>query len=133
MRTDAEKNGPQWAARNDSRVTKVGRFLRKTRLDEVPQFVNVLRGEMSLIGPRPERLCFIRQLEKEIPNYWERLLVQPGITGLAQVLNGYDTSTNSARRKVRLDRVYIRKSGAKTDLRILLSTIKVVITGDGAF
>jgi len=132
MRTDAEANGPQWAARVDTRVTRVGRVLRKTRLDEVPQFVNVLRGEMSLIGPRPERLCFIHKLEKEVPDYRDRLLVLPGITGLAQVINGYDDSTESVRRKVELDRQYIRSIGLGTDLRILLRTFRVVLTGEGA-
>jgi lipopolysaccharide/colanic/teichoic acid biosynthesis glycosyltransferase len=132
MTTDAESAGPQWAQRNDARITRVGHFLRKTRLDEVPQFINVLKGEMSLIGPRPERLCFIRQLEKIIPNYRDRLLVPPGITGLAQVLNGYDSDTESVRRKVDLDRAYIQRCGVWMDLRILLSTVRVVLTGHGA-
>lgn len=133
MYTDAEKDGPKWASRGDSRVTRIGRILRKSRLDEVPQFLNVLRGEMSLIGPRPERLCFIRKLEKEIPHYRDRLKVLPGITGLAQVQNGYDISTESVCRKVSLDRTYIRQSGVRADCRILLSTVKVVITGEGAY
>jgi len=132
MRIDAEQNGPQWASRNDNRVTRVGRFLRQTRLDEVPQFANVLRGEMSLIGPRPERLCFIHKLEKEVPNYRDRLLVLPGITGLAQVINGYDDSTESVRRKVELDRQYIRSLSLWTDLRIIAHTVRVVLTGEGA-
>jgi lipopolysaccharide/colanic/teichoic acid biosynthesis glycosyltransferase len=132
MRMDAEQAGPRWASVDDDRVTRVGRFLRKTRLDEVPQFWNVLRGQMSLIGPRPERLCFIRQLEKVIPNYRDRLIVLPGITGLAQVINGYDTDADSVRRKVELDRSYIRHYGPVTDMRILLSTVKVVIKGEGA-
>jgi len=132
MRIDAEQNGPQWAARDDNRITRVGRFLRQTRLDEVPQFVNVLRGEMSLIGPRPERLCFIHKLEKEVPNYRDRLLVLPGITGLAQVINGYDDSTESVRRKVELDRQYIRDLSLWTDVRIIAHTVRVVLTGEGA-
>jgi lipopolysaccharide/colanic/teichoic acid biosynthesis glycosyltransferase len=132
MRIDAEQNGPQWAARNDDRITRVGRFLRQTRLDEVPQFLNVLRGEMSLIGPRPERLCFIHKLEKEVPNYRDRLLVLPGITGLAQVINGYDDSTESVRRKVELDRQYIRSLSLWTDVRIIAHTVRVVLTGEGA-
>ncbi len=132
MRVDAEDAGPRWASINDDRITRMGRFLRKTRLDEVPQFWNVLRGQMSLIGPRPERLCFIRQLEKVIPNYRDRLLVLPGITGLAQVINGYDIDAESVRRKVELDRSYIRHYGPLTDARILLSTVKVVIKGEGA-
>lgn len=132
MRTDAEASGPQWASRNDSRVTRVGRFLRKTRIDELPQFLNVLRGDMSLIGPRPERLVFVRQLEQEIPNYRDRLLVLPGITGLAQVLNGYDDSVESVRRKIALDCQYISSAGLRADGRILLSTVGVVLKGEGA-
>lgn len=132
MRTDAEAGGPQWAAKNDTRVTRVGRFLRKTRIDEVPQFVNVIRGEMSLIGPRPERLVFVHQLEKEIPNYRDRLLVPPGITGLAQVVNGYDDGIESVRRKIALDRTYIRRAGIRQDGRILFSTVGVVLKGEGA-
>ena len=132
MGVNAEANGPQWASKNDVRVTRVGRFLRKTRLDEVPQFLNVLRGEMSLIGPRPERLVFVRQLEKEIPHYHQRLLVLPGITGLAQVINGYDDSLESVRRKIELDRQYIQKAGFRQDSKILLNTVSVVLKGDGA-
>lgn len=132
MGVNAEANGPQWAAKNDVRVTRVGRFLRKTRLDEVPQFINVLKGEMSLIGPRPERLVFVRQLEKEIPHYHQRLMVLPGITGLAQVINGYDEDLNSVRRKVELDRQYIRRAGFRQDGRILLDTVGVVLKGEGS-
>jgi lipopolysaccharide/colanic/teichoic acid biosynthesis glycosyltransferase len=132
MRVNAEANGPRWAARHDNRVTRIGRLLRKSRLDEVPQFLNVLRGDMSLIGPRPERLCFIRNLEKEIPNYCDRLLVLPGITGLAQVRNGYDKDTRSVEKKVALDCTYIQKRNFWLDLRIILSTFRVVITGEGA-
>ena len=132
MGVNAESGGPQWAAKNDVRVTRVGRFLRKTRLDEVPQFWNVLKGEMSLIGPRPERLVFVRQLEKDIPEYHDRLLVLPGITGLAQVVNGYDEDLDSVRRKVELDRQYIANSGFTQEGRILFNTIGVVLKGDGA-
>jgi len=132
MRTDAEKDGPQWAKEHDTRITRVGNILRKTRLDEFPQFVNVLKGEMSVIGPRPERLCFIRQLEHEVPSYMDRLAVLPGITGLAQVVNGYDTDLDSVKRKVALDRQYIRGLGWKSDLRIFLMTFRVLFSGDGA-
>jgi len=132
MGQNAEANGPQLAQANDLRITRVGRFLRKTRLDEVPQFWNVLKGEMSLIGPRPERLVFVRQLEKEIPAYSERLYVLPGITGLAQVINGYDEDLESVRRKVALDRQYIRKCGFRQDGRILWNTVGVVLKGEGA-
>ena len=132
MGTNAEVNGPQLAAAHDMRITRVGRFLRKTRIDEIPQFWNVLKGEMSLIGPRPERLVFVRQLEKDIPNYRDRLFVLPGITGLAQVLNGYDEDLQSVRKKVKLDREYIRKSGFRQDGKILFSTVSVVLKGEGA-
>ncbi len=132
MGVNAEASGPQWASKNDVRVTRVGRFLRKTRLDEVPQFWNVLQGEMSLVGPRPERLVFVRQLEKDIPEYHDRLLVLPGITGLAQVINGYDDSLDSVRRKVELDRQYIRSAGFTQEGRILFNTVGVVLKGEGA-
>ncbi len=132
MRNDAEANGPQWAQKGDARVTRVGRFLRKTRLDELPQFWNILKGDMSLIGPRPERLWFIRQLEAEVPNYHDRLLVKPGVTGLAQVRNGYDQSLDSVRRKVELDRQYIQRCGPLAEAGILLETVRVVVKGEGA-
>ncbi len=132
MRSDAERDGPQLAGANDDRITRVGRFLRTTRLDEVPQFWNVLTGEMSLIGPRPERLHFIHQYEALIPGYTRRLGVLPGITGLAQVRNGYDEDILSVKRKVALDRCYMREAGFWVDLQILLSTVRVVLTGDGA-
>ncbi len=132
MTVNAEAHGPQWARRNDSRITRVGQFLRKTRLDELPQFWNVLRGEMSLIGPRPERLVFVRQFAAEVPNYYDRLLVKPGLTGLAQVRNGYDTDVDSVHRKVAFDREAIRRSSLAMDLKILLATVSVVIKGEGA-
>ncbi|MCP4799573.1 MAG: sugar transferase [bacterium] len=132
MKTDAEANGPTWATENDSRITRVGKFLRKSRLDEFPQFYNVLKGDMSIIGPRPERLCFIRQLESDVPEYNDRLLVLPGITGLAQVVNGYDTDLESVRKKVALDKHYIRNYSILMDLKILVMTVWVVITGRGA-
>ena len=132
MSTNAEANGPQWANQGDSRITRVGRFLRRTRLDELPQFWNVLRGDMSLIGPRPERLYFIRQLEKDVPNYHDRLLVKPGLTGLAQVRNGYDSTVESVCRKVEFDRQYIRRCGPLTEAGILLETVRVVVKGEGA-
>jgi lipopolysaccharide/colanic/teichoic acid biosynthesis glycosyltransferase len=132
MRQDAEAGGPQWAQAGDPRITRVGRFLRKTRLDEVPQFFNVIRGDMTLIGPRPERSFFIKMLESEIPHYSKRLLVKPGITGFAQVNNGYDDSVESVRRKVVWDLRYIRRQGMTTDCKILLKTVRTVLTGDGA-
>ncbi len=132
MVTDAEASGPQWAQKHDSRVTRVGRFLRHTRLDEVPQFINVLKGEMSVIGPRPERLFFVRKLAKGVPHYLDRLVVKPGITGLAQVRNGYDTDQASVQRKVDLDRQYIGKRSVRLDIAILLHTVLVVLKGEGA-
>ena len=132
MRPDAESGGPQWAQAGDPRITRVGRFLRKTRLDEVPQFFNVILGDMTLIGPRPERSFFIKMLESEIPHYSKRLLVKPGITGFAQVHNGYDDSVESVRRKVAWDLRYIRRQSLRTDVRILLKTVRTILTGDGA-
>ena len=132
MGTNAEAAGPQMAKVDDVRVTRVGKFLRRSRLDEVPQFLNVLRGEMSLIGPRPERMVFVRQLQQDIPNYRDRLLVLPGITGLAQVINGYDDGLESVRRKIELDRQYIKKAGFRQDGSILLATVSVVLKGEGA-
>ncbi|MFQ5599192.1 MAG: sugar transferase [Candidatus Krumholzibacteriia bacterium] len=132
MRQDAEAAGPQWAQKDDPRVTPVGHLLRKTRLDEVPQFFNVLRGDMTLIGPRPERSFFIKMLESEIPHYSKRLLVKPGITGFAQVHNGYDDSIESVRRKVAWDLRYIRSQGPNTDMQIVVKTVRTILTGEGA-
>ncbi|PKK84563.1 MAG: sugar transferase [candidate division Zixibacteria bacterium HGW-Zixibacteria-1] len=133
MVTDAEKlSGPVWATQNDARVTPLGRFLRKTRLDEVPQLLNVLKGDMSLVGPRPERPKFVRELREKVPNYDARLRVKPGITGLAQVSQGYDSSIESVVDKVRHDVKYIHKWSIVTDLKILAKTVVVVLTGRGA-
>ncbi|WP_405083274.1 sugar transferase [Paenibacillus chitinolyticus] len=129
MVTDAEKDGAQWAQKNDSRITKVGKFIRKTRLDEIPQFFNVLKGEMSLIGPRPERPLFTEKFEQEIPGFARRLDVKPGLTGWAQVNGGYEITPKE---KLDLDLIYIEKSSMLLDIRILLMTIKVVFTGEGA-
>ena len=106
MVRDAEKNGAQFATKGDSRVTPIGRFIRLTRIDELPQLWNVLRGDMSLVGPRPERPEFMLQLSEEIPNYLERLELKPGLTGIAQVINGYDNNIESFRRKVTFDLLY---------------------------
>lgn len=132
MRIDAEKNGAQFATKGDPRVTPIGRFLRKTRLDELPQLWNVLRGEMSLVGPRPERPEFIEHLSQEVPNYLLRLGIKPGLTGLAQVLNGYDNDIAGFRRKVALDLLYLQNCCLVNDLKILLRTVSVVLTGKGA-
>ena len=132
MKIDAEKHGAQFAVKGDPRVTCIGRFLRKTRLDELPQLWNVLRGEMSLVGPRPERPEFIETLSAEIPNYINRLGLKPGLTGLAQVINGYDNNIESFRRKVNLDLLYLQNCCFWNDLKILFRTIRVVLTGSGA-
>lgn len=129
MRNDAEKNGPQWASKNDARVTQVGSFIRKTRIDELPQLFNILNGEMSLIGPRPERPMFTEQFDKEIPGFKNRLLVKPGLTGWAQVNGGYEMTPAE---KLDLDMYYIHKQSLKLDTKIFFRTIKVVFTGDGA-
>ena len=133
MVVDAEKRtGPVWATKNDPRITRLGRFLRKTRIDEIPQFWSVLKGDMSLVGPRPERPSFVRDLCGKVENYHRRLDVKPGLTGLAQVENGYDSSIASVVEKVRFDLKYIRGWSVWTDVRILLKTVVVVITGRGA-
>lgn len=132
MRTDAEKNGAQFAQKNDPRVTSIGRFMRKTRLDELPQLWNVLKGDMSLVGPRPERPEFIEKLSAEVPGYLHRLGLKPGLTGIAQVVNGYDNNIESFKRKVALDLLYLQNCCFWNDLKILFRTIRVVLTGSGA-
>jgi exopolysaccharide biosynthesis polyprenyl glycosylphosphotransferase len=133
MVNDAEKQtGPVWAKENDPRVTPFGRFLRMSRIDEIPQLVNVLRGEMSIIGPRPERPEFFDMLSKEISDYEKRLKVKPGITGLAQIKQSYDSTIKDVRKKVKFDLLYIKRMCFLTDFRILLGTVLVVLTGKGA-
>lgn len=126
------QTGPVWASQNDPRVTFVGRILRKSRIDEIPQLINVLKGEMSIIGPRPERPEFITGLSREITDYRKRLRVKPGITGLAQIRQSYDSNIEDVRRKVKWDLLYIKKMCFLTDFRILLWTVSVVLTGKGA-
>ena len=132
MKEGAEQNGAQWAQKNDPRVTKFGLFMRKTRLDEIPQLINIIRGEMSFIGPRPERPEFIEILEKEIPFYKERLLVKPGLAGWAQ-LNGpaYGGSKEESLEKLKYDLYYIKNRSLLLDLGILLKTIKLIVGGRG--
>ncbi len=133
MKIDAEKaSGPVWAQAHDDRITPIGRILRKSRIDEIPQFINVLKGDMSVIGPRPERPVFIKQLEGQITDYTKRLAVKPGITGLAQVYNRYDETITDVRRKVKYDILYIKNMCFATDLRIILLTFGVILTGFGA-
>lgn len=133
MRRDAERgSGPVWATPEDPRITPAGAFLRRTHLDEIPQFWNVLRGDMTLIGPRPERPEFVGRLAREIPGYADRLRVRPGITGLAQVRCGYDDSIRSVRRKLRYDLFHMRARGARIDLAVLWWTAAKVLTGFAA-
>lgn len=133
MRVDAEKEtGPVWAADNDPRLIPIGRFLRKAHIDEIPQFINILKGDMSLIGPRPERPVFVQKFKEEITGYEKRLAVKPGLTGLAQVWHKYDETIEDVRKKIKYDLLYIKKHCLWTDLRILLRTVRVVFTGEGA-
>ena len=133
MVDDAENDtGPVWAKDGDSRITRAGRILRKTRVDEFPQLWNVLRGEMSLVGPRPERFFFVRKLEEVLPGYAQRCDVMPGITGLAQVKRGYDSSIESANAKLQYDLYYARNQRLLLDLKIMAATVKVMARGEGA-
>lgn len=129
MRTDAEVAGAQWATEGDPRVTPFGRFLRERRLDEIPQFWNVVRGDMSLVGPRPERPAFDEVFEKRIDGWSQRLAVRPGITGLAQVSGGYDLLPKE---KALFDIAYIENRGARMDLSIMWRTLRTMVTGEGA-
>ncbi|MBT2578485.1 exopolysaccharide biosynthesis polyprenyl glycosylphosphotransferase [Bacillus sp. ISL-8] len=129
MRNDAEKNGAKWAEKNDPRVTKIGLFIRKTRIDELPQLFNILKGEMSLVGPRPERPIFTEKFERDIPGFKKRLEVKPGLTGWAQVNGGYEITPKE---KLNLDVYYINHASIILDFKIIIKTVRVVITGDGA-
>lgn len=132
MRPDAEAGGAQWASANDSRVTRVGAFIRKTRIDELPQLVNVLRGHMSFVGPRPERPEFVKELEEKIPYYVYRHSVKPGITGWAQISYPYGSSIEDAKQKLQYDLYYVKNHNLLLDLTILLQTVEVVLMGKGA-
>lgn len=131
MVTDAERNGAQWASQNDSRITRVGKFLRKTRLDELPQIINVLRGDMSFVGPRPERPEFIAELEEQIPYYSTRMMVKPGLTGWAQINYDYGNSIEDAVMKLQYDFYYVRHWSLWMDVYILFRTIAVVLQAKG--
>jgi sugar transferase (PEP-CTERM system associated) len=133
MRADAEKDGaPQWAARGDARVTRVGALIRKLRIDELPQLFNVLRGEMSLVGPRPERPCFVDDFTRQIPFYTERHCVKPGITGWAQINYPYGASLDDARNKLAYDLYYVKNRGLFLDLIVVFQTVRVILFADGA-
>lgn len=132
MRTDAEKNGAQWATKGDPRITRVGHILRKMRIDELPQLLCVLKGDMSMVGPRPERAVFIEKLREQIPFYIGRLKMKPGLTGWAQVRYHYDTSIEDVQKKLEYDMYYYENMSLLLDFQILLRTIYVVLTGKGA-
>jgi sugar transferase (PEP-CTERM system associated) len=133
MRRDAEGDGkPRWAQRNDDRVTRTGRIIRKLRIDELPQLINVLRGDMSLVGPRPERPYFVDQLAREIPYYAVRHSVKPGVTGWAQVRYHYSASLDDAVQKLQYDLFYVKNHTLFLDVVILFETVGVVLTGAGS-
>ena len=132
MRVDAEKDGAQWATKHDTRVTRMGSFMRKTRIDELPQIINVLKGDMSFVGPRPERPEFVEDLAKEIDNYKERHAVKPGITGWAQVCYPYGASLSDSEQKQEFDLFYIKNHSLFLDLLIICQTAEVVLFGKGA-
>jgi len=134
MLKDAEKyTGPVWSQKDDPRVTRMGKFVRKARIDEIPQMINVLKGEMSLVGPRPEREFFVEKLSKEIPYYKRRLKVRPGVTGWAQIKHKYDETIEDVKIKLRYDLFYIENMSIRMDFKILLRTVYVVLFGKGHY
>ena len=132
MRTDAEKDGAKWACENDPRITRLGRFIRKVRIDELPQTWSVIKGEMSFVGPRPEVPHFVNDLEDKLPYYAERHMVKPGITGWAQINYPYGASVEDSKTKLSFDLYYIRNAGFWLDALILLKTIRLVAGAKGA-
>jgi sugar transferase (PEP-CTERM system associated) len=132
MRTDAEKDGPVWARSSDDRVTRVGRIIRKIRVDEIPQFWNILKGDMNFVGPRPERPHFVSQLAEEIPYYAQRHLIAPGLTGWAQIKYPYGSSIEDARQKLQYDLYYIKNQSLSLDAAIMFETVKTILFGRGA-
>jgi len=131
MRVDAETDGPVWASKRDERTTRVGRIIRKIRIDEIPQFWNILRGEMSFVGPRPERPHFVAQLAREIPYYEQRHLIAPGLTGWAQIKYPYGASIEDSRQKLQYDLFYIKNHSLFLDAIIMFETIKIILFGRG--
>ncbi|MEO6694631.1 MAG: sugar transferase [Ignavibacteria bacterium] len=131
MIANAEEYGPEWSGENDERITRVGKLIRRTYLDEIPQMINVIKNEMSLIGPRPERPFFVEQLKKEIPYYYKRLTVKPGITGWAQIKHKYDTSLEDVKTKLQYDFYYIENMSLKLDFKIMINTIIVILLMKG--
>lgn len=129
MYSNAEKDGYQWAMKNDVRITKVGHFLRKSRIDELPQLMNIIKGDMAIIGPRPERPEFIEEFLKDIPDFNDRIIIKPGITGWAQVNGGYELSPKE---KLKYDKYYIEHESLNLDILIYIKTVQVVFTGDGS-
>lgn len=132
MRVDAEEAGPVWASKDDDRITRLGRIIRKIRVDEIPQFWNILRGEMNFVGPRPERPHFVAQLAKEIPYYEQRHLIPPGLTGWAQIKYSYGASIEDARQKLQYDLYYVKNQSLILDAIVLFETIKIILFGRGA-
>jgi exopolysaccharide biosynthesis polyprenyl glycosylphosphotransferase len=132
MRANAEALGPTWAAQRDPRVTRIGSFMRRTRMDELPQLINVLRGEMGFIGPRPERPFFVEQLAQSIPFYRDRARVKPGLTGWAQVNYPYGASVADAKAKLSYDMYYLKNRSPMLDILILFSTVRVILLREGA-
>jgi sugar transferase (PEP-CTERM system associated) len=131
MGVDAEKSGPVWASKSDDRTTRVGRIMRKIRVDEIPQFWNILKGEMNFVGPRPERPHFVAQLAQEIPYYEQRHLIEPGLTGWAQIKYPYGASIEDARQKLQYDLFYIKNQSLILDAIIMFETIKIILFGRG--